>query len=159
MSFSNLAIGNGPYSLSLSDGFFFPSNFGQFPHTRALIPTLLNALGGPSAGVWVPLLCCSVLQSPVILMSSNPQLSLLISVSLLGRSPSLHCSLGRKVSQGRKQDSRRAHLFSFFSLRGPSSSLPCIQCCDNHWWRRRTLEPDLLKSLLCHFLAMWPRPS
>ena len=45
MNFSNLASGNRHCSWSLSDG-FFPFNLGWFPHTCALIPTLLSILGG-----------------------------------------------------------------------------------------------------------------
>lgn len=136
MSFSNLASGNRHCSWSLSDG-FFPFNFGWFPHTRALVPTLLSVLGGhlQVSGFFF----CASLSSRVLcpakssmLISSEPQLRLLSSVSLPSGSPSLHRSLDGEVSPGGKQGSPRARLLSSLSRRGHSPLLPHVQCCEDY---------------------------
>lgn len=85
-----------------------------------------------SSPVFLFPLGCSVLQSPGMLISSEPQLCLLSSVSLPGGSLSLHHSLDGEVSQGGKQGNPRARLLSSLSLRGHFSSLPHIQCCEDY---------------------------
>ena len=160
MSFSNLASGNRHCSWSLSDG-FFPFNFGWFPHTRALVPTLLSVLGGhlQVSGFFF----CASLSSRVLcpakssmLISSEPQLRLLSSVSLPSGSPSLHRSLDGEVSPGGKQGSPRARLLSSLSRRGHSPLLPHVQCCEDYclinfvWFFFFIVSVAVVKSSLWH---------
>lgn len=115
---------------------FSPFNFGWFPHTRALIRLFWVSLGGhlQVSGFFF----CASLSSRVLcpakssmLISSEPQLRLLSSVSLPGGSPSLLRSLDGGVSPGRKQGSPGARLLSSLSPRGHSPLLSHVQCCED----------------------------